>query len=101
MKSIHIITHDAHEKHKLHIGDFHGMDIPNGHIVIHDAEDAARENLEAEPGTIALPYLLDGSPIGEAAAAALSHIGVLASDNAFQTSVKLSKHHGGFHPSRI
>lgn len=101
MKLIHIVTHEAHEKHKRSIGIFHGLDIPAGHLVIHSAGDEARQKLEAEPGTIALPYLLDGSPIGASAAAALAHLGVLATDKTFQASVKVAQVHPAFHPSRL
>jgi hypothetical protein len=101
LKSLHIVTADALQKHRLNLGQAHWLDIPTGHLVIHNASDAAREELEAEPDTIALPYLLDGSSIGIPAATALAHLGVLATDNTFQTSVKVAKIHASFHPSRL
>jgi hypothetical protein len=101
MKSLHIVSADTLVKHRFNLGPTHWLDIPAGHLVIHSASDAAREMLEAEPGTIALPYLLDGSPIGTPAAAALTHLGVLATDNTFQASVKVAKIHASFHPSRL
>ena len=101
MKSLHVVTHDTLQKHRLNLGQAHWLDIPTGHLVIHNAGDGARENLETETGTIALPYLLDGAAIGIEAANALAHLGVLATDTTFQASVKISKVHASFHPSRL
>ena len=97
MKSIHIISTETLNKHKFSLGNCHWIDIPGGHVVIHEKPHI----LEAESGTTSLPHLLDGSPVGQEVADKLAIFGVKESDSTFKVSTKIAAVHAAFLPTQF
>jgi hypothetical protein len=99
MKSLHIISSKTLEKHKFNLGPCHWIDLSNGHLIVHEATESARLALENEEGTIAMPHLLDGSPIKEIAKRI--GMGVKPTDSAFVVSAKIGQVHSAFTPTQF
>jgi hypothetical protein len=99
MKRIHLADSATILKHGMNFQRGHYFDLPNGKVItIYEMSDHAEANFVAD-GAVALPHMLDTTPIGPEIAASLGHLGIKPEHKTFDVLMAVGKIHPAFKPS--
>jgi hypothetical protein len=101
MRTIHHSSREVWDKHKYNFKVAHGIDLPDGGIIVTGETDMPELTIFESDGGVSLPLVFTNEPVAPQTVAALSHLGVTDKDTTMSVAVKLQKLHHEFHPRAI